>query len=258
MHIKENLTHLKNKVMTTFKKCKVLLLPTNEKSAINFVFNTAYKKILSFKDSFSDNITFGEYQHLYILSDEKIKDGDWFINLEVKGLYRAHSESDHGINNLYKYIFKKIIATTDKSLSLTCTCGAVKVVNTGLCPECHRFINIPLLPQPSQAFIEKYVSEYNKGNIITDVLVEYEIRKYDSVRNVINSEGDYFHDLKISKDNNITIKKVKDSWTREELPIDIMLNLIGHIDTPIGRRKYHSDVVEQIQLLKKWMVEQNL
>ena len=46
---------------------------------------------------------------------------------------------------------EKIIATTDISL--------VKEYN---------------LPQPSQQFIQKYIEEYNKGNIITDVLVEYE------------------------------------------------------------------------------------
>lgn len=55
------------------------------------------------------------------------------------------------------------------------------------------------------------------------------------------------------KDNTITIRKVKDTWTKEDLPIDIMLNLIGYIDTPVGRKKYHPDVVEQTQLLKEWI-----
>lgn len=50
---------------------------------------------------------------------------------------------------------------------------------------------------------------------------------------------------------------MKDSWTKEELPIDIMLNLIGYIDNPVGRKRYHPDVVEQVQLLNKWLIENN-
>lgn len=30
------------------------------------------------------------------------------------------------------------------------------------------------LPQPSPQFIEKYIESYNSGNIITEVMVEYE------------------------------------------------------------------------------------
>ena len=68
------------------------------------------------------------------------------------------------------------------------------------------------LPQPSQQFIEKYIEEYNRGNIITDVFVEYENKfdeyGYDIIKSI----------LKINpKDNTITIKKVKETYTREEL-----------------------------------------
>ena len=72
------------------------------------------------------------------------------------------------------------------------------------------------LPQPSQSFIEKYVEEYNKGNVITDVLVEYENSKTFMEYEI----GDYlkFPDLKVNpKDNTITIKKIKDNYTREDL-----------------------------------------
>ena len=67
------------------------------------------------------------------------------------------------------------------------------------------------LPQPSQQFIEKYIEKYNKGNVITDVLVEYEYLLDD--RAVLP-----YWNLKINtKDNTITIKKIKDSWNREEV-----------------------------------------
>ena len=66
------------------------------------------------------------------------------------------------------------------------------------------------LPQPSQQFIQKYIEEYNRGNIITDVLVEYElISNEEYFLNTINPDDDvpYFDEnLKINpKDNSLNI-----------------------------------------------------
>ena len=67
------------------------------------------------------------------------------------------------------------------------------------------------LPQPSQQFIQKYIEEYNKDNIITDVLVEYEYLLND------NTVIPYWN-LKVNpKDNTITIRKVKENYTKEEV-----------------------------------------
>jgi hypothetical protein len=49
--------------------------------------------------------------------------------------------------------------------------------------------------------------------------------------------------------------KNPEMWTKGELPIDPMLNLIGYIDTPVGRKQYPAD---QVQELKKWIEENNL
>ena len=76
------------------------------------------------------------------------------------------------------------------------------------------------LPQPSQQFIDKYIEEYNKGNIITDIEVEYSpssitIQTYSEQQINDNLKA---LTLKINpKDNTITIKKLKDSWNREEV-----------------------------------------
>lgn len=183
-----------------------------------------YSKKLSFKkspdeDMFPSQHTIGNYSkqmyvNLYILSDDEIKEGDWVIKNGHTTIYQI--EKDSRIDNC-----KKIIATTDKSLSLVCTCGATKVVNTGLCPKCHLFTNIPLLPQPSQSFIKKYITEYNKGNIITDVMVEYdEWHEEDTSRDYIPGKGQpaiKFTRLKVNKNNEITITRVKDSWSRDEV-----------------------------------------
>ena len=90
------------------------------------------------------------------------------------------------------------------------------------------------LPQPSQQFIQKYIEEYNRGNIINDVLVEYGIiyegRSYD----LYNPDK-----LKVNlKNNTITIKKVKDSWNREEILNDIEQAIIQGLDIGQYRDKW--------------------
>jgi len=107
------------------------------------------------------------------------------------------------------------------------------------------------LPQPSQSFIEKYVDEYNKGNVITEVMVEYEEGKYnlDELRERhlkgLPHSYDYCN-LKISKDNTITIRKVKDSWSRDEV-----VKIINKISEEID---FESATQETID---KW-IEENL
>jgi hypothetical protein len=102
---------------------------------------------------------------------------------------------------------KKIIATTDISLT---------IIDYADC-------EYPL-PQPSKSFIKAYIKAYNEGKPITKVLVEMHISK-------INYKGEikllhFLNDVrgpiitslipKVNSSNEITIKKIKDSYTREE------------------------------------------
>ena len=130
---------------------------------------------------------------IYILSDDEIKEGDWCLDTVNNILFISDGNS-----KLHKSTDKKIIATTDTSLLL------------------HSDFDSYNLPQPSQQFIEKYIESYNKGEIITDVLVEYEENKpYQDNQFVV-----FYDDVKINpKDNTITINKLKDSWNREELKV---------------------------------------
>ena len=86
------------------------------------------------------------------------------------------------------------------------------------------------IPKPSDSFISKYIEEYNKGNIITDLLVEYEEGKsYSGNEGLIIKEW-----LKINpKDNTITIKKAKDSWNKEEV-IRLLEKYISFIWSEVG------------------------
>ena len=124
-------------------------------------------------------------QHLYILSNEEIKESDWVFHLDSKTIIKY--DSDEKANNSYK----KIIATTDKSIGYTdIRVSPVK--------------NFCTYPQPSDSFIKKYVEEYNKGNIITKGLVEYEIGKSYSG----NSGLEVKQWLKVYSNNTITIKTI--------------------------------------------------
>ena len=123
------------------------------------------------------------------------------------------------INHKGKYYLKtetgyrEVLASTDKSLSKTIKSSYVQFGDNV------EETRIEFLPQPSTSFIEKFVEEYNKGNVITEVLVEYEYsyRKNDDGENI----GFKVHEplmLKINpKDNTITIRKAKDIWNREEV-----------------------------------------
>jgi len=192
--------------MNQFKRAQVVMIPTENETNIflsedKLNISSTFKKVI--------NIGFG--QHLYIISDDEIKENDWCYDQrpneegeltdiiyqvkDIKTEMRSSSE-------------KKIIATTDTSLKIFGGKGDI----------CDLFYP---LPQPSQQFIEKYIESYNKGEVITDVLVEYEkcniIEPTYGKLGRIHNGGSWDYQLKVNpKDNTITIKKLKDSWNREE------------------------------------------
>jgi hypothetical protein len=110
-------------------------------------------------------------QHMYILSADEIKEGDWVLCLD---------EIDHPSECVFQHTngstctaCKKIIATTDSSLFLI-------IKNVGIREQDSMEVSLPSI---SQSFIDKYVREYNKGNIITDVMIEYEDKGYQKLMN---------------------------------------------------------------------------
>jgi len=175
------------------KKCKVVILPTNSWSTIQIV---GIKK----------------HQHLYILSDDEIKVDDWitvyppcYDNNSMKYIPEILINDDGSYNNSSGYL--KVIASTDSLLTQNTyynTGDFYKGVKSTLTQK-----GIPSIPQ---SFIDKYVSEYNKGNKIEEVMVEY---FHNSIYDIADGGKDYY--LKLNPDNNINIQSIKDSWTRDEV-----------------------------------------
>ena len=236
--------------MSTFKKAKVVMITTDKFTLttlckcirVNGLLMDALKlnrlskplteEELEDANHGKDVIGIDRYfeaQHLYILSDDEIKENNThFYNPHSGQLHISGNHTDYEAIN--KNGCKKIIATTDSSLrTIKCECLATTFEG---CSQC-----IEILPQPSQQFIEKYIEEYNKGNIITDVLVECE-QKSKGFVNALKGNYNYENILKINPDNTITIKKVKDNYTREEILNDIEQSIIQGLNIGQYRDKW--------------------
>lgn len=192
-----------------YKKCQVAMLATNQKARIrDIVISPRYPNMIqrfgTFENSYENEC---KVQHLYIISEDVINEGDWFIDIDNSKLWQ-YDKLNHTIPYLNS---KKIIATTDTNI----------IALYGNDDEMYGKMKEGL-PQPSQLFINKYIESYNKGNIITDVMVEYE----EYIETTYDSDIDVSIPiliLKVSKDNTISIKRIKDTWNRKEV-IDIIHN----------------------------------
>jgi hypothetical protein len=178
-----------------YKECGVVMLETDKHSPIALEEYGRLKFIGTMDDGYIPTST-QKTQHLYITSDDEIKDGDWvyYKNGSLEGIHQV-------INGQRPktMILKKIIATTDelKLKDISRPLGVYQI-----------------LPSPSESFIKAYIEAYNNGNVIEDVLVECE---EIIVQDAFKRRPDYnTYRIKL-KDNNIIIKKMKDSWTREEM-----------------------------------------
>lgn len=131
--------------------------------------------------------------NLYITSDDEIKEGDWCYSIKKNSVFQSNGQNHSPAS-------KKIIATTDKSL-----------MHLNEKDNYEEYI-----PQPSQAFIEKYC----KVGGIDEVMVEY-VNKNCKDLNICNCKS-LLGDLipKINPYNEITIHPIKDSWSREECVIN--------------------------------------
>jgi hypothetical protein len=137
--------------------------------------------------------------HLYFTTDEEIKEGDWYLSfttsthgMHVPDLVLKSSTKLH--SNKWN---RKIVATTDKLKYIV--------------PIFNSYKEEPL-PQPSQAFIEKYCKEGG----IDEVMIEY-----NNIQKTINYHKDlWVNDLQIKKDshNTITIHPVA---SKEEQALEI-------------------------------------
>lgn len=177
------------------KKIQVVLLATNKTYSTNLWLNRD-NQTLHLYEMMGLPAKHVSPQHLYFLSDDVIKEGDYaYHNLDGKVIQITKDLLDGDIR---RFGYRKVIATTDKSLlALYGNDGDIygKMRNG--------------LPQPSSEFIQHFIQQY-KGNIITEVLVEYEL--YNTKPNSAPIYGKFEEKLKINSDNTINIKPVENTW----------------------------------------------
>jgi hypothetical protein len=137
----------------------VVMLPTiKSKIHLSKVHNSKllYESVEEFEQLDKDNYI---SQHLYFLSNEKSKEGDWCLN-------KLNEIIQFGKNYDVKF-YKKIEATTDSSLGYEDSITIKQ--RKGLSNTYPTFKPISQIPQQ---FIEHFIPEFNKGNVIQKVKVE--------------------------------------------------------------------------------------
>jgi len=201
-----------------FKTHKVVMLSTNEKAILN-ISNVHNRKsnILTYNEIIPDDINHTAY-NLYIISDDKPTKNDWCINNNMDTVYQLSNSGNYNGWN-------KIIATTDKlKIKVTCNCSETEAINCGkpkAIGKCQQ-----LIPQIPKHFIDYYITEYNKGNIITKVEVEYIIGKINIfIETIPTNQGSliWFNELgeyellKLIPDNCVCLKPLKTTWSKDEV-----------------------------------------
>lgn len=154
-------------------KCQVVMLPAKGTGA--FAWTNKYRLIY-----LNTNIDF--QQHLYLVSDRDIKEDDKIYPISFHHIQTA------GEDNLDISIFKKIEATTDRSLGL------------------------PLIPQ-------KWIEEIYvlSDGSIKEVSLDM-VLTLDGLEPTLSYENDELGE--------VIILSIKDSWNREEV-LDIMLKFVS-------------------------------
>lgn len=189
-----------------YQECEVIMLPV-EKYITGFhnLWKKGNKLFYKEGEGFPYGTSRGMYltgykpQYLYFLSNEEIKDGDWYMYwlISEEKEYKI-AQCRGGI--LPKCPKAKIIATTDKELRIT----------KEYRPEAFQHIKYP---RPSNEFLRVYCEKDG----IDKVLVEVEkVTGYCDDNYPMTSTGDIWvpNKLKIAPDNTITIKPIekKNHW----------------------------------------------
>lgn len=223
------------------KQCKVIMLPTKSGNIMKYA-----DGILQYQPALHHQWDTTIPQHLYLISNDKIEDGDWVYCLGFIGSPIIGDEKNFGgefipskwIAQVKKFgngpliandgdtsydvsrygCFKKIIATTDSSLKLHCVhCensrihisdGKGQVTNCSWCKS---------IPQISQSFVQAFVKVQGK---IDEVMVEAgnycENCGQHNCDNLACRGFKNIFSIKTRPDNTVIIHLIKKNYTKED------------------------------------------
>ena len=154
--------------------------------------------------------------HLYIISDDEIKEGDWFLH-STPDLCWSNPNICEKIDGNYvegNFVFgmqgettgcKKIVATTD----------------TLIIPEESKFSSaVHFIPKIHESYLPTYIKAFNEGKQITEVYLEREpkIQKLATgEEGITGSESEYNLKIKTREDNTVIISNETDSNLMDKL-----------------------------------------
>jgi len=213
------------------QEAMVVMLPTEDRTQVHLSkekTKNGYSYIIKLGELVNNGLL-SMYQHLYIASDDEIKEGDWTYDTLNNCIEQVEKSTVDMINaGMLHNGNRKIIATTDKKLTRKIQCVVCFGEGELVCssssttlkpcdnPDCENGYEYISIPQIQQSFIE----EYCKLGGIDKVLVEYtdnELWCYEchkTVTDCINTSRDclgYFEDNnkpKLSSDNTINISSI--------------------------------------------------
>lgn len=208
------------------------MVSTKDKEAFILAHNET-KKPQYFTNNYWSNSNLSK-QHLYVLSDEKLKKDDYFYDPFSKKIYQI-TKNHVDIFKTYGLPehWKKIIATTNRSLKTTI-------------PRHNDFDSEYYIPQLSQDFIK----EYCKRGGVNEIEVEYE-RRYKHEGVSVHDWGQLWDDkIKINSNNTVNASFIEEEmYTREEV-INLLHQIIddlGAVDDDLGSTESYE--------IKNWIKE---
>lgn len=190
------------------KTFKVVMLPTEkatglckDKRATNYP-NLLNHHKPNFYNELGTNDKWTENYHLYIISDDEIKEGDWYINTaQLPNKVLQHSKEGVEFAKRHNMILSKIVATTDKSLFKDKeNIGGYKQT----------------IPQIPESFIQAYIKAYNEGKPITEVDLEMEIIETTGLNLHRNGYNINQFKIKTRPDNTVIVRESK-MYSRDEV-----------------------------------------
>lgn len=205
-----------------FIKANILMLPTTDENSANVPFLTMKQKNLLIKHcaggEYRKLISYGYIpHHLYFTIDERPDVGDYSIDRDE--LHGPFEKDDIAVIR-----FDKIIATTDSNILVFDDIKNKPDIRG------RDYDAQWQLPHPSELFINQYIEAYNNNIPITECLVEFEEKegncscyypkfcKAPAHIDLNEKCRDEKHILlKININNEINIKSIKSSWSREEV-----------------------------------------
>lgn len=207
---------------TIYIKCFCALLSTSDET--NIVENVPTRELFTvnkyretpYFPNSRKHLSFAEFRHLYILSKDKVKEKNEWCIL-TDDLGFIIPEPHQYSGNPEDYISHSDL---------------VKIVATT-----NKTLNLPLIPN-------KFIKKYCKLNGIDEIRVKYSVESEVTYPN-LNEKGEI-----------IISEKTKNSWTKEELPIEDLTILVEYlIKDPFKNRNLNYSALKSVNNLDKWIKE---